>query len=97
MAHFFDGRRQRAKRLSGGQKVSLAWALRISVLNVQYAATMGLLSLDEPTVYLDKQRLAALTPVIERLRALTASRGLQCLLITHEEELAPLFEQVIAL
>lgn len=96
MGNFFDGRTQSARRFSGGQKVSLAWAMRLA-LNAQFASTVGSLWLDEPTVWLDKRRIAALSPVLERLRALTASRGLQCVLITHEEDLAPLFENVISL
>lgn len=85
-----------ATRLSGGQKVSLALSFRIAV-NAMFASTVGLLALDEPTAYLDKQRVRALAPVLQRLQSLTASRGLQCIIVTHEEELSSLFESVIAL
>lgn len=93
-AGFQDGRAQPADRLSGGQKVALALAFRVAV-NSMFATRVGLLGLDEPTAYLDKQRVRALAPVITRLRELTASRGLQCLIVTHEEELAPLFDATI--
>lgn len=93
-AHFQDGRVQPAKRLSGGQKVALAMGFRVAI-NSLFAAKVGLLGLDEPTAFLDKQRIRALGPVITKLRELTASRGLQCLIVTHEEDLAPLFDATI--
>jgi DNA repair exonuclease SbcCD ATPase subunit len=93
-AGFQDGKTQPADRLSGGQKVALALGFRVAV-NSMFATRVGLLALDEPTAYLDKQRVRALAPVISRLRELTASRGLQCLIVTHEEELAPLFDATI--
>lgn len=93
-AHFQDGRVQPAKRLSGGQKVALAMGFRVAI-NSLFASKVGLLGLDEPTAFLDKQRIRALGPVITKLRELTASRGLQCLIVTHEEDLAPLFDATI--
>ncbi len=95
-ATFVDGRKQPARRLSGGQKVALALSFRIAV-NSMFAENVGLLALDEPTAYLDQQRIRSLAPVFERLRSLSAARGLQCLMVTHEDELAPLFEAAIQL
>jgi DNA repair exonuclease SbcCD ATPase subunit len=95
-AHFHDGRSQPAVRLSNGQKVGLALAFRVAV-NSMFAAKVGLLALDEPTAWLDKQRIRALAPVLEKLRRLTTSRGLQCIIVTHEDELAPLFDTTITL
>lgn len=93
---FNSGRRQRAKRFSGGQKVLLALLFRIAA-NIRFAAGIDFLGLDEPTAYLDKKSVAAFKPLFERLRELMAQRGLQCLMITHEDELAPLFDKVITL
>lgn len=93
---FNSGRRQRAKRFSGGQKVLLALLFRIAV-NIRFAAGIDFLGLDEPTAYLDKKSIAAFKPLFERLRELMAQRGLQCLMITHEDELAPLFDKVVKL
>lgn len=96
VAEFFDGRRQPAKRLSYGQKTVLALAFRVAV-NALFAEQIGLLALDEPTAYLDQQRIKALAPVLERLRELSTARGLQCLLVTHETSLAHLFESAVEL
>lgn len=96
VATFPSGRKQRAKRLSGGQRVLLALLFRI-VVNIRFAAGIDFIALDEPTAYLDKKSIAAFKPLFERLRELMAQRGLQCLMITHEDELAPLFDTVVSL
>lgn len=96
VAEFFDGRKQPAKRLSYGQKTVLALAFRVAV-NALFAEQIGLLALDEPTAYLDQQRIRALAPVLERLRELSTARGLQCLLVTHETSLSHLFESAVEL
>lgn len=95
-AEFFDGRKQPARRLSYGQKTVLALAFRVAV-NALFAEEIGLLALDEPTAYLDQQRIKALAPVLEKLRELSTARGLQCLLVTHETSLAHLFESTVEL
>jgi len=96
IAEFFDGRKQPAKRLSYGQKTVLALAFRVAV-NSLFAEHIGLLALDEPTAYLDQQRIRALAPVFEKLREFSTARGLQCLLVTHEMSLAHLFESTVEL
>jgi DNA repair exonuclease SbcCD ATPase subunit len=96
IAEFFDGRKQPAKRLSYGQKTVLALAFRVAV-NSLFAEQIGLLALDEPTAYLDQQRIKALAPVFEKLREFSTARGLQCLLVTHEMSLAHLFESTVEL
>jgi DNA repair exonuclease SbcCD ATPase subunit len=62
-----------------------------------FAEHIGLLALDEPTAYLDQQRIRALAPVFEKLREFSTARGLQCLLVTHEMSLAHLFESTVEL
>jgi DNA repair exonuclease SbcCD ATPase subunit len=96
IAEFFDGRRQVAQRLSIGQKTVLALAFRVAV-NAMFAEDLGLLALDEPTAALDAPRIQALAPVLEKLRALSTSKGLQCLLVTHASNLSHLFESTIEL
>ncbi len=95
-AHFSDGRVQAAPRLSGGQKVILALAFRIAV-NTLFANDLGLLCLDEPTAYLDSDNISCIRIALDRLRALSEARGLQCILITHESSLGGLFDQVVTL
>lgn len=96
IAEFYDGRRQTAQRLSIGQKTVLALAFRVAV-NAQFAEEIGLLALDEPTAALDAPRIKALAPVLEKLRDLSTTKGLQCLLVTHATALSHLFESTIEL
>jgi len=96
IAEFFDGRRQVAQRLSIGQKTVLALAFRVAV-NAMFAEEIGLLALDEPTASLDAPRIQALAPVLEKLRDLSTAKGLQCLLVTHANNLSHLFESAIEL
>jgi DNA repair exonuclease SbcCD ATPase subunit len=95
MARFNDGRVQPAERLSSGQKVVMALSFRLAV-NFMYA-DLGFLVLDEPTAYLDEHHIAGFEPVLGCLREFAASRGLQCLMVTHEQSLAPLFDSVLQL
>jgi DNA repair exonuclease SbcCD ATPase subunit len=85
-----------AQRLSEGQKVLLALAFRVAV-NSLFAGTAGLLCLDEPTESLDERNLACLEMAIGRMRDLSESRGLQCLLVTHEPSFEVLFDGVLRL
>lgn len=94
--HFVDGRHQPARRFSGGQKTLLALLLRV-VINTRWAHQLGLLALDEPTAWLDEQRIADFGIILDRLRAVIAQRGLQVIIITHEPALGPLFDHVISL
>lgn len=95
-AHFSNGIVQPVNRLSGGQKVIVVLAWRLS-LNLLYAGEIGALYLDEPTAYLDAEHIRSFEPVLDKLRELTSARGLQCIIITHERDLAPMFDSVIQL
>jgi DNA repair exonuclease SbcCD ATPase subunit len=95
-ADFADGRYQPVARLSGGQKVVLALAFRIAV-NALFANKLSLLCLDEPTAYLDDDNIGCLAVALDKLKTLSESRGLQCILITHERELGHLFDHVVQL
>lgn len=95
-ALFHDGRDVPAAALSGGQKAVFAIAFRI-VINSKFASEVGLLCLDEPTAGLDRKNIGCLTIALERLKYLSKSRGLQCIIITHEESLTPHFDKVIEL
>lgn len=95
-ASFTTGSKQPAARLSEGQKVVLALAFRLA-LNRMFAENVGALYLDEPTAYLDEHHIRGFEPVLGQLREFSASRGLQCMIVTHECDLAPLFDSVIQL
>lgn len=96
VARFPNGVQQPAERLSGGQKVVLALTFRLA-LNLMFAKDVGMLYLDEPTAYLDEEHIRGFEPVLTQLRAFAASRGLQSVMVTHEQALAPLFDKVISL
>lgn len=95
-ASFASGVRQPAERLSGGQKVILALVFRLSLVLLR-AGNINAIYLDEPTAYLDERHIRGLEPVLSRFRTYASSRGLQCVMVTHEQSLAPLFDSVISL
>lgn len=96
VVNFNDGRIQPAERLSGGEKVVLSLALRTSI-NALFASHLSMLFLDEPTEYLDEDNLKCLSTALGKLGQLAEDRGLQVVVITHEANLAPLFDKVIEL
>lgn len=96
IANFTDGRTQPVERLSVGEQTVLALALRI-VVNTTFAGDIGLLCLDEPTEGLDQDNLKGLEIALQRLQSLSRDRGLQCILITHEKALLPLFDNKLEL
>lgn len=96
VAEFANGSTHRAERLSVGQQSILSLALRI-VVNATFAGDTGLLALDEPTEGLDADNLHGLEIALRRLQTLSKDRGLQCLLVTHENALEPLFDNVLML
>ena len=83
-ARFTDGRVMPLVRLSGGQKVLTALAFRIAT-NSRFANELGLICLDEPTVSLDNERSKCLEAALTCLRKFSQTRGLQCVLITHDD------------
>jgi DNA repair exonuclease SbcCD ATPase subunit len=95
LVRFHDGREHPAERLSGGLKVLFALAFRVAV-NAQYAADLNLLCLDEPAAGLDKDNRECLGTAMERLRELSQQRGLQVILVTHEQG-PQMYDRVIEL
>ena len=91
-AIFNDGRVMPLARLSGGLQVLTALAFRIAT-NARFACDLGLLCLDEPTVYLDQDNIKCLEPALACLREFSNMKGLQCIIITHES-IGHLFDHV---
>jgi exonuclease SbcC len=85
-----------AGRLSGGQRVALGLTWRFAVYNL-FVNNLGLLILDEPTVYLDKERIDSVYRLLEQVKTYSKAADLQLLVVTHEERLAGVFDQVIKL
>ena len=95
-AHFGDGRQVADRRLSVGERIVLAMAFRVAV-NTTFAASLGVLIMDEPTAGLDEHNLGCLPRALEQLRSLSESCGLQVLFVTHEPRISYLFDRVIDL
>ncbi len=82
--------------VSGGQKVVLALAYCLAI-HKMFAGDIGLLVLDEPTVFLDDDNIDKLVTVFDSLREIAHNTGQQVLVITHEKRLEACFDSVIDL
>lgn len=82
-----------AKSLSGGQTVALALAFRLALSDIM-GASIPILILDEPTVFLDEANIEAVRDVLQSARSYT-EKGSYILISTHERELLPAFSDVI--
>jgi DNA repair exonuclease SbcCD ATPase subunit len=95
-AHFQTGFTQPAGRLSGGQKDVLCLAF-LTAVNTSFAGDLGLFCPDEPTGDLDEHNVRCLEAALVKLKQLSSSKGLQVIMPTHEQRLAPIFDAVIRL
>jgi DNA repair exonuclease SbcCD ATPase subunit len=93
---FRDGTVTPDRRLSGGQQVVLMLSFRW-VLNSIFANQIGMLILDEPTAGLDTRHVALLEAVLTNLSAVVRAQGAQVFIITHEQRLSHVFDQVVRL
>lgn len=91
-----SGRRERADRLSGGEKVLLSLAFRFAV-NSLMASDIGMMILDEPTAGVDKNNLNSLTDVLKNVSTYARDKGMQLIIITHDESLQRAFDQIITI
>ena len=65
-------------RYSGGQKIAIAILVKI-IINFILKNPINILILDEPTPYMDAERIDAIKELIENIK-----NHLQCIIITHE-------------
>jgi len=93
--HFPDRRPLDAKQLSGGQKVMLALAFRLSLDRI-FGGGIGMLFLDEPSAGLD---VVNQTIFYETLRNIVArtSEPRQLVVVTHTTGLGKFFDSVVEL
>lgn len=92
---FNDGSRKHpARRLSGGQRVVAATSFRFAMADT-FARGVGLLVLDEPTVFLDAEAIDQFAKLLLQLKELSRAHGRQIVLITHEAKLAGMFDHVV--
>jgi len=74
--------------LSGGEKVSVALALRLGMANLLGSSNLNLMILDEPTTHLDAERKKSLVEVLTQLSGIGKSQtAMQFLIITHDAEI----------
>jgi exonuclease SbcC len=83
-----------AARLSGGQRVMLGIAFRFAIFSL-FAAKLGFVVLDEPTVYLDGNNIDVIADMMRSVRSHVLSSGLQLIVITHEARLASPQDNII--
>lgn len=91
---FSGGHLMQAGRLSGGQKVMLGIAFRFAVYDL-FVANLGMLILDEPTVYLDDGNIEQVYNLLMKVRSYSKSAGLQLIVVTHDKRLMEIFDKVI--
>lgn len=74
--------------LSGGEKVSVALALRLGMADLLGISNLNLMILDEPTTHLDAERKKSLVRVLSQLSDISNSEiRMQFLIITHDAEI----------
>ena len=74
--------------LSGGEKVSVALALRLGMASLLGSSNLNLMILDEPTTHLDAERKKSLVRVLSQLSDISDSKNrMQFLIITHDAEI----------
>ena len=74
--------------LSGGEKVSVALALRLGMANLLGSSNLNLMILDEPTTHLDAERKKSLVEVLAQLSKIGKTQtAMQFLIITHDAEI----------
>jgi exonuclease SbcC len=74
--------------LSGGEKVSVALALRLGMASLLGASNLNLMILDEPTTHLDAERKKSLVGVLSQLSDISnLETRMQFLIITHDAEI----------
>ena len=94
--HNPDGSSEPAASKSGGEMVVLAIAYRLAV-NSRFARDVGMMVLDEPSAFLDQKNLGCLASVLQRICEVMKQRRQQLIMITHDQRLERVFDQLIEL
>jgi len=102
VCNFTDGRSMPsdgypdASMLSGGQKIQLAVAFRFASY-CMFASKLGMLSLDEPTAYLDDSNIGRFCELLQQIKRVAQGMNLQVFLATHEQSVVQFCDTVIDL
>ena len=73
--------------LSGGEKVSLALALRLGMAHLTGSSNLGFIILDEPTTHLDQERRKSLVSVLTQAFEANLDTISQFVIISHDSEI----------
>lgn len=82
--------------LSGGERVQLAVAFRLAIY-AMFAGKLGLLSLDEPTAYLDDTNVDRFGTLLSKVKELARNMNTQVFMATHERAVIPHMDSIIDL
>lgn len=91
-----DGSISPAYQLSGGQRTLAAWAWHLALYE-KHGNQSGFLMMDEPTVGLDEQNLANVAEAVRHLTRYCHGSGMQFVMVTHEANLASVFDKMICI
>jgi len=78
--------------MSGGEKISIALALRLGIAKALAMGKIELMILDEPTIHLDSQRRHDLIDVFKKLSAIP-----QMIIVTHDADLEEAADYVLTI
>lgn len=92
----YEGKDRPFMALSGGQKVAVAIAFRLALVELM-ANDIGLLVLDEPTANLDNKVVSNFANVMEKVSALAKEKKMIVEVSTHEEQLERALTKIINL
>lgn len=73
--------------LSGGEKVSVALALRLGMAHLMGSSSLNFIILDEPTTHLDQERRKSLVSVLSQAFESNVDAISQFIIITHDSEI----------
>ncbi len=73
--------------LSGGEKVSVALALRLGMAHLMGSSNLNFIILDEPTTHLDQERRKSLVSVLMQAFESNVDAISQFIIITHDSEI----------
>jgi exonuclease SbcC len=73
--------------LSGGEKVSVALALRLGMAHLMGSSNLNFIILDEPTTHLDHERRKSLVSVLSQAFESNIDAISQFIIITHDSEI----------
>ena len=73
--------------LSGGEKVSIALALRLGMAHILGSSNLNFIIFDEPTTHLDEERRKSLVGILSNAFEANLATISQFVIITHDSEI----------